>query len=91
MAPRRMAESRRSPRGGVRPLRQRTVGLNSRPEQIHAVAAASLKRLGVARLDLFYQHRVDPGVPIDRVRALPPARQGVPHRGRGPVDVVRGR
>ncbi|WBO63197.1 aldo/keto reductase [Streptomyces camelliae] len=43
------------------------VGLDSRPEQIRAVAAASLKRLGVERLDLFYQHRVDPGVPIEDV------------------------
>ncbi|WP_086560914.1 aldo/keto reductase [Streptomyces africanus] len=42
-------------------------GLNSRPEQIRAVAAASLKRLGVDRLDLFYQHRVDPEVPIEDV------------------------
>ncbi|WP_327187069.1 aldo/keto reductase [Streptomyces sp. NBC_01334] len=42
-------------------------GLNSRPEQIRAVAAASLKRLGVERLDLFYQHRVDPAVPIEEV------------------------
>lgn len=42
-------------------------GLNSRPEQIRAVAAASLKRLGVERLDLFYQHRVDPEVPIEEV------------------------
>ncbi|GAA2490379.1 aldo/keto reductase [Streptomyces longisporus] len=44
-----------------------SVGLNSRPEQIRAVAAASLKRLGVERLDLFYQHRVDPEVPIEDV------------------------
>ncbi|GHC95999.1 aldehyde oxidase [Streptomyces violarus] len=42
-------------------------GLNSRPEQIRAVAMASLKRLGVERLDLFYQHRVDPQVPIEDV------------------------
>ncbi|QUW84092.1 MULTISPECIES: aldo/keto reductase [Streptomyces] len=42
-------------------------GLNSRPEQIRAVAAASLKRLGGERLDLFYQHRVDPEVPIEEV------------------------
>ncbi|MEW2805908.1 aldo/keto reductase [Streptomyces massasporeus] len=42
-------------------------GLNSRPEQIRAVAAASLKRLGVERLDLLYQHRVDPEVPIEDV------------------------
>ncbi|MFC9131421.1 aldo/keto reductase [Streptomyces sp. NPDC057099] len=42
-------------------------GLNSRPEQIRAVATASLKRLGVERLDLFYQHRVDPQVPVEDV------------------------
>ncbi|MEU5318590.1 aldo/keto reductase [Streptomyces sp. NPDC021056] len=44
-----------------------SVGLNSRPEQIRAVATASLERLGVERLDLFYQHRVDPQVPIEDV------------------------
>lgn len=43
------------------------VGLNSKPEQIRSVANASLKRLGVDRLDLFYQHRVDPEVPIEDV------------------------
>ena len=42
-------------------------GLNSRPEQIKAVAEASLKRLQVESLDLFYQHRVDPEVPIEDV------------------------
>ncbi|MCX5254517.1 aldo/keto reductase [Streptomyces canus] len=44
-----------------------SVGLNSRPEQIRAVATASLERLGVERIDLFYQHRVDPDVPIEDV------------------------
>lgn len=44
-----------------------SVGLNSRPEQIRAVATASLERLGVERIDLFYQHRVDPEVPIEDV------------------------
>ncbi|WP_230196704.1 aldo/keto reductase [Streptomyces coriariae] len=44
-----------------------SVGLNSRPEQIRAVATASLKRLRVETLDLFYQHRVDPNVPIEDV------------------------
>ncbi|MET7474374.1 aldo/keto reductase [Streptomyces sp. NPDC005648] len=43
------------------------VGLNSRPEQIRSVANASLERLGVERLDLFYQHRVDPEVPVEDV------------------------
>jgi len=42
-------------------------GLNSRPERIKAVAEASLKRLRVDALDLFYQHRVDPEVPIEDV------------------------
>ncbi|SDN96246.1 aldo/keto reductase [Polaromonas sp. JS666] len=42
-------------------------GLDSRPENIRAVAEASLKRLKTDRIDLFYQHRVDPGVPIEDV------------------------
>src|SRR3954466_10724465 len=45
----------------------RMAGLNSRPSQIRAVAEASLKRLRTDRIDLFYQHRVDPEVPIDDV------------------------
>lgn len=45
----------------------RSVGLDSRPEQIRRVADASLKRLRVDALDLFYQHRVDPAVPIEDV------------------------
>ena len=40
-------------------------GLNSRPEHLRAVCEASLKRLGVETIDLFYQHRVDPDVPIE--------------------------
>ena len=44
-----------------------TVGLDSRPEQIKRVAEASLKRLRVEAIDLFYQHRVDPNVPIEDV------------------------
>ena len=43
------------------------VGLNSRPERIREVAEASLKRLRIDALDLFYQHRVDPEVPIEDV------------------------
>ncbi|MDB5500625.1 MAG: aldo/keto reductase [Tardiphaga sp.] len=43
------------------------VGLDSRPEHIRAVAEASLKRLNVEAIDLFYQHRVDPAVPIEDV------------------------
>jgi len=42
-------------------------GLNSRPERIRQVAEASLKRLRVDAIDLFYQHRVDPDVPIEDV------------------------
>ncbi len=44
-----------------------SVGLNSRPEQIRKVADDSLRRLQVDHLDLFYQHRVDPAVPIEDV------------------------
>jgi aryl-alcohol dehydrogenase-like predicted oxidoreductase len=42
-------------------------GLNSRPEYIKEMAEGSLKRLGVETIDLFYQHRVDPDVPIEDV------------------------
>ena len=42
-------------------------GLNSRPEHIKATAEASLHRLGVDSIDLLYQHRVDPDVPIEDV------------------------
>lgn len=42
-------------------------GLNSRPEQIKRVADASLRRLKIDVIDLFYQHRVDPNVPIEDV------------------------
>ena len=50
------------PNGGPR-----WVGLDSRPEHIKQVAEASLKRLEVEAIDLFYQHRVDPDVPIEDV------------------------
>jgi len=43
------------------------LGLDSRPEQIKQVAEASLKRLKLDAIDLFYQHRVDPAVPIEDV------------------------
>ncbi|MGA9672029.1 MAG: aldo/keto reductase [Terracidiphilus sp.] len=46
---------------------KRTGGTNSRPEHIKAVADASLKRLRTDHIDLFYQHRVDPDVPIEDV------------------------
>ncbi|HEX2146698.1 MAG TPA: aldo/keto reductase [Pseudorhizobium sp.] len=43
----------------------RSSGTDSRPEHVREVAEASLKRLGVDVIDLFYQHRVDPDVPIE--------------------------
>ncbi|ROO88184.1 aryl-alcohol dehydrogenase-like predicted oxidoreductase [Actinocorallia herbida] len=45
----------------------REFGTDSRPEHIHEVCDHSLRRLGVDRIDLFYQHRVDPDVPIEEV------------------------
>src|SRR6185436_16925418 len=44
-----------------------TAGLDSRPERIRLVAEQSLKRLQTDRIDLFYQHRVDPDVPMEDV------------------------
>jgi aryl-alcohol dehydrogenase-like predicted oxidoreductase len=46
---------------------RRSGGVNSRPDHIRQVVAAMLKRLNVATIDLLYQHRVDPGVPIEEV------------------------
>jgi aryl-alcohol dehydrogenase-like predicted oxidoreductase len=46
---------------------ERRGGTNSQPAHIRQVAEASLKRLGTDRIDLFYQHRVDPNVPIEEV------------------------
>ncbi|MDF0603929.1 aldo/keto reductase [Psychromarinibacter sp. C21-152] len=46
---------------------QQDLGLDSRPERIRLVAEASLKRLRTDRIDIFYQHRVDPAVPIEDV------------------------
>jgi aryl-alcohol dehydrogenase-like predicted oxidoreductase len=45
----------------------RMLGVDSRPEQIRRVAEGSLRRLKVDTIDLFYQHRVDPNVPIEEV------------------------
>ena len=45
----------------------RQAGLDSRPSHIREVAEAALKRLNTDRIDLFYQHRVDPNVPIEDV------------------------
>src|SRR5271163_4080305 len=44
-----------------------TQGTNSKPERIRSVAEAALKRLNTEVIDLFYQHRVDPNVPIEEV------------------------
>ena len=52
----------RIPEAGGRPE-----GVNSRPDHIRAVCDASLQRLGIETIDLFYQHRVDPDVPIEDV------------------------
>ena len=52
----------------IDPTRERViVGVDSRPEHIKEVAESSLKRLKTDRIDLFYQHRVDPNVPIEDV------------------------
>jgi aryl-alcohol dehydrogenase-like predicted oxidoreductase len=51
----------------IDPSTRKSVGLDSRPEHIKEVAEASLKRLRVGTIDLFYQHRVDPNVPIEDV------------------------
>lgn len=53
---------RLDPNGGTK-----WIGLDSRPEHIKQVAEASLKRLRIDAIDLFYQHRVDPDVPIEDV------------------------
>ncbi|QIN82528.1 aldo/keto reductase [Rubrobacter tropicus] len=45
----------------------RQTGLNSRPEHIKQAAEGSLRRLGIETIDLYYQHRVDPDVPIEEV------------------------
>src|SRR5690242_6224027 len=51
----------------IAPDGRRSGGLNSKPEHIRQVAEASLKRLKTDVIDLFYQHRVDPDVPIEDV------------------------
>lgn len=52
---------------GIDPKTHAQRGVNSRPEHIREVAEASLKRLQTDRIDLFYQHRVDPQVPMEEV------------------------
>ena len=49
-------------------------GMNSRPERIREAVDGSLKRLGVETIDLLYQHRVDPDVPIEDVAGTVPYR-----------------
>src|SRR5213078_2831467 len=52
---------------GFKIIDGKQAGLDSRPEHIKEVADASLKRLRTDVIDLFYQHRVDPDVPIEHV------------------------
>jgi aryl-alcohol dehydrogenase-like predicted oxidoreductase len=57
--------------GNVRDGEGRFLGVNGRPEYVKASCLGSLKRLGVDTIDLYYQHRVDPNVPIeDTVAAM---------------------
>ena len=51
--------------GNVRAADGKFLGINGRPEYVAAACNASLKRLGVEHIDLYYQHRVDPQVPIE--------------------------
>lgn len=51
--------------GNVRDRDGTSRGVSGRPEYVHAACDASLKRLGVDTIDLYYQHRVDPTVPIE--------------------------
>src|SRR4051794_26113756 len=51
--------------GNERAADGRRLGVNGRPEYVHRAVDASLQRLGVDVIDLYYQHRVDPSVPIE--------------------------
>ncbi|MEI7910427.1 MAG: aldo/keto reductase [Verrucomicrobiota bacterium] len=51
--------------GNVRDDQGAFLGVNGRPEYVRECCDASLQRLGVGHIDLYYQHRVDPGVPIE--------------------------
>ncbi len=51
--------------GNVRDAQGNFVGVNGRPEYVRQACDASLKRLGLDYVDLYYQHRVDPNVPIE--------------------------
>ncbi len=55
---------------GIDPGNRTQRGLNSHPAHIREVAEASLKRLKTDRIDLFYQHRVDPAVPMEDVAGI---------------------
>jgi len=62
------------------------VGLDSRPERIKEVAESSLKRLKVDAIDLFYQHRVDPDVPIEEVAGVVPLQRSR-YKGPGTLSI----
>ena len=51
--------------GNVRDAQGKFLGVNGRPEYVRECCDASLRRLGVEQIDLYYQHRVDPNVPIE--------------------------
>jgi aryl-alcohol dehydrogenase-like predicted oxidoreductase len=51
--------------GNVRGPKGERLGINGRPDYVRSACDASLKRLGVEAIDLYYQHRVDPNVPIE--------------------------
>jgi aryl-alcohol dehydrogenase-like predicted oxidoreductase len=51
--------------GNVRDKDGKSLGVNGRPEYVRSACEASLRRLGVERIDLYYQHRVDPRTPIE--------------------------
>jgi aryl-alcohol dehydrogenase-like predicted oxidoreductase len=51
--------------GNVRDAQGKFLGVNGRPEYVRQCCEASLQRLGVGQIDLYYQHRVDPSVPIE--------------------------
>ncbi|MBI9047399.1 MAG: aldo/keto reductase [Anaerolineaceae bacterium] len=51
--------------GIMRNEKREFLGINGRPDYVHSACDASLKRLGLDHIDLYYQHRVDPNVPIE--------------------------
>lgn len=51
--------------GVMRNENREFLGVNGKPEYVHSACDASLRRLGLDHIDLYYQHRVDPGVPIE--------------------------